>query len=1134
MKFTSNLLFVLFIGFSCLKLQGQNQSKPKTVYIDSCLKPQTIIIPLHGEKNKILLKQTTKGSYALELKPPVIVSLPIVSTIVSPVSKKLIAGIDQSAAGLGFFTNYTTDDGLTLDAVFCSLIDQFGNLWFGTAGGGVSRYDGKSFTNFTKAQGLTNNAVFSIAEDKRGNIWMGTYGGGVSCYDGKSFTNYTTAEGLANNIVHCIFEDKKGNIWFGTDAGGLSCFDGKSFTNYTKAQGLADNNIRSIFEDNKGRLWFGTHNGGISRYDGNCAGNTPKSNQSHLFVNYSIEQGLTYKSVFSIVEDNNGNLWMGTFGGGIFCYDGKSFTNYTKAQGLVCDYVRTIHKDMNGNLWIGTRDGGLSFLEINSFDNLDKTKKNRQSQIKIFTNYSTLQGLANNNVRSILEDKQGNLWFSTGGGGISRYDGKSFINYTIAQGLSNNYLRCIFEDKNGNLWFGSWNGGVSCFDGKSFTTYNINQGLPNNYVNSIIEDKKGNLWFATDAEGVSCYDGRSFTTYTSLQGLPSNYLKTLFRDKKGNIWIGTGGAGVSYFDGKCFTNYSTEQGLANNTVISIAEDKYGYIWLGTDGGGVSRFNGNNSNQLQEKYFTNYTTDNGLANNNVYSITVDKIGNIWFGTIGGGISRLLVKDLDKLYDKPYNKPNNAEINLKNISSKSGLSSDVINGIIEDAEGNIIIGTNMGFTVLTPTEIGKGGRIITAGEDIGWVIKIYNSKTGYPVKDINGGCNNKGAMYCDSKGIIWAGTGSDKTALVRFNLKEIHKNKEVPTVVLQSIKVNNENISWYNLKREKRNNDSLAQLNEEILIFGKPLSNLERNNMYDKFKNIKFDKITRFYPIPENLVLPYTNNNITFEYAAIEPARPYLVKYQYILEGYDKEWNPVTNKTSASFGNITEGTYTFKLKACNPDNIWSEPIVYTFKVSPPWYRNWWMYPIYVALFVIAIWSFIKRREINLNKEKESLEEKVNMRTAQLQKANEEIKQNIAIVEKTAQIKQQFLANMSHEIRTPMNVIMGMLNMMNKTNLNETQVDYIQTIQAASENLLYIINDILDLNKIEAGKLVIKQSTIDIFETARKIKKLFEETANTKNIEFVVNTSDNIIQYIKADEKRIIQIASNLISNAFKFTK
>ena len=159
-----------------------------------------------------------------------------------PRTISFLSGADVK--GLALFTTYNTEQGLALNSIACGYTDKKGNLWFGTLGGGVSRYDGKSFTSFTAAQGLANNIIYSITEDKTGNIWFGTSGGGVSRYDGKSFTNFTTAQGLSNNTVWSITQDKKGNLWFGTSGGGVSRYDGKSFTNLTTAEGLANNTDR--------------------------------------------------------------------------------------------------------------------------------------------------------------------------------------------------------------------------------------------------------------------------------------------------------------------------------------------------------------------------------------------------------------------------------------------------------------------------------------------------------------------------------------------------------------------------------------------------------------------------------------------------------------------------------------------------------------------------------------------------------------------------------------------------------------------------------------------------------------------------------------------------------------------------
>src|SRR5688572_22036397 len=889
-----------------------------------------------------------------------------------PRTISFLSGADVK--GLALFTTYNTEQGLALNSIACGYTDKKGNIWFGTFGGGVSRYDGKSFTNFTSAQGLANNIIYSIVEDKTGNIWFGTSGGGVSRYDGKSFTSLTTAQGLSNNTVWSILQDKKGDLWFGTSGGGVCRYDGKSFINFTAAHGLANNTVRSITEDKTGNLWFATEGGGVSRYDGKS------------FTNFTTAQGLASNIIYSIVEDKTGNLWFGTSGGGVSRYDGKSFTNFTTAQGLANNIVYNIAEDKTGNLWFAT-DGGVSRYDGN-----------------VFTNFTTAQGLANNSVWSITQDKTGHLWFGTFGGGVSRFVGKSLTNFTTAQGLANNIVYSIAEDKTGNLWFGTLDSGVSRYNGKSFTNFTTSQGLANNTIRCITEDKKGNLWFGTDGGGVSNYDGNSFTNFTTAQGLANNIVFSITEDKNGSIWFGTDGGGVSSYDGKSFTNFTMAQGLANNNIWSALEDKKGNLWFATYGGGVSRYDG--------KSFINFTTAQGLANNDVWNITEDKNGNLWFGTSGGGVSR---------YDGK---------SFINITTAQGLADDKVYDIIIDSRDNIFIGTNLGFSVLKEFKsLAPNRGIIPAvnnltSEEIKKyqpVFELYNKKTGYSIKDVN-----INAMFCDSKGIIWAGCGDNQ--LISFDYNAIIKSSEPPVVFIQAVKIQEANISWYNLlkngKGRKTNPefDSLAILNEEALTFGRTLSDTERDSMYIRFSDIKFDSITPFYPLPENLVLPYNHNSVTFDFVAIEPARHFLVRYQYMLEGYDKDWSPVTDNTRATFGNIYEGIYTFKLKARSPDGVWSEPITYSFKVLPPWYRTWWAYTIFGLLFIGGIWGFIQYRSRRLRKEKRLLEEKVTQRTNQLTRSLQELKETqtqLVQREKMASLG-ELTAGIAHEIQNPLNFV------------------------------------------------------------------------------------------------------------------
>jgi ligand-binding sensor domain-containing protein/serine phosphatase RsbU (regulator of sigma subunit) len=900
---------------------------PRVIYTDTCPKP--VIVKVPEKKGGFYTIYYETGPVKIDLIPPTINLLPMSTDVSTGLSVA-----NPEAQGVGFFNTYTTDNGLALDGITSSIRDKSGNLWFTTAGGGVSRYDGKSFTGFTTSQGLANNSVWCLAEDQSGNIWFGTQTG-ISRYDGKSFTSYTTDQGLSNNIVRCVTVDRSGNIWFGTNGGGVSRFDGKSFTGFTTDQGLAYNFVYDIREDKSGKIWICTVGGGVSCYDGKA------------FTSLTKASGLPNNIVISMTEDRKGNLWFGTYDGGVSRYDGKTFTNFTTANGLANNTSWRMLEDDAGNLWFGTNGGGVS-----RYDG------------RTFTNFTTANGLANNNIWSISEDRSGNIWFGTLGGGLSRYNGKSFTNFTTSQGLSNNLVRTIVEDKKGSLWFGTDIGGLSRYDGRSFTTFSMPQGLNNSTVWAVAEDKKGNLWIGTAGGGVSKFDGKSFTGFTKVQGLGNDIVRSIYEDTKGNLWFGIWEGGASMYDGKYFTNYTTAQGLANNNVLDIIEDITGNIWFGTYGGGVSRFDG--------KTFTSFTTSDGLVNNNVKSIMADKAGNLWFGT-EGGIS-VLFSDEHSLLTEKLKTPG---VSLfKNLTVKEGLINNSVMQIIQTRDGVIYAGTNLGLC-----------EILLSRNETLRMGSVYNSSNGYPVKDINSGFNT---LFEDSKGIIWAATGSDQTALVRFDPKAVVRNQNMPEVVLQRIKVNNENISWYNLRMGKSatHEDTLAILNEEILIFGKELADTERISMRQKFGDIRFSGVTRFFPIPESLALPYAHNNVTFEFNALVPSRNFLVRYQYLLEGYDKEWSPLTFNNSASFGNIFEGTYIFKLKACSPDGVWSDPISYKFKVLPPVYRTWWMYTIYVLVFVTVLFLFYRWRVAKLEREKQILEEKVKLRTAELQQANEEI--------------------------------------------------------------------------------------------------------------------------------------------------
>jgi ligand-binding sensor domain-containing protein len=286
------------------------------------------------------------------------------------------------------------------------LQDKNGNFWLATWQG-IIKYDGKVFTNYTLKEGLIQFHVFSCFEDKKGNLWFGTARGGMYRYDGKSFTLFTTKDGFAGNSVSCFAEDKAGNIWFGTEKG-VSRYDGRTFTSFTTQNGLTNDNVSSIIQDKTGKLWFGcieskymAGDGGISCYD-------PASG---MFTNFKNKDGLPFKSVLSLFEDKGGNIWIGRMDG-LSCYDGKSITD------LQTHFSYYITGDKAGNIWLTVSEPPGGFHP--GLPDQILYKYDRKTFTKIIEKYEP----GDFQIFGKIEDNSGNIWFGTMKGPC-RYDGKT-------------------------------------------------------------------------------------------------------------------------------------------------------------------------------------------------------------------------------------------------------------------------------------------------------------------------------------------------------------------------------------------------------------------------------------------------------------------------------------------------------------------------------------------------------------------------------------------------------------------------------------------------------------------------------------------------------------------------------------
>ena len=983
----------------------------------------------------------------------------------------------------------------------------------------------------------------------------------------------TIEQGLSNYGVTDIVQDQKGFMWFAT-MDGLNRYDGYTFKilkpNPDVEHSLTASFVNNLYFDSYGLLWI--------------------NNASFLYryndKNNSLNRLLPDTWLTTMCEDTLNSfgpgMWFATYGQGLYWWNKNEdkFTRFVHKTGdtksLISDSLLCVLTDADGKLWIGTSKG------LNS---LNKSRKN-------FKHY--LNG-PKGQVYDINADqfmKKGLVWIGAENG-LYSYDVKTdrfnhYINpFAGRNNRNDNDSRTLYLDTKGILWVGMV-GGIAGFDtrkNKYFIYDNEDQSYPWAYITKawiIQEDKYGTIWALAHGAGAASHPllrfdnlKNRFIKYPSIPG-QTIYAYSMYFDKLGTLWLGTADRGVLEIDAnkKPFHNHLNTSELNRNYALSISgfsEDSTGKVWIGSTDGLYS-FNRQSGKLIH--YVHSDRNTNSLSSNYVNAVMADHSGNIWIGSYG----------LD-LFESKKNKFFHF---IHNPADSNSISSNDIVSLLESQDGIIWIAMSNGtLDEYSPiSKVFKHHYPVASAETFGrmlWFAGLVEDQDGLIWLSITGAglisYNRKSntftyytsppkpykfpvkistlglwALCVDKKNNLWMGTELGAVELNRIygDLSAVTEQNGITSQYIHAISEDNGGNIWLGtakgisrfdpVSKKSWNYDKSDGLAMGIINIGAVYKTREgemyfggnngfvhffpdsiKDNSYippvviTSFKNFNAEvKLDSSISFKKNIYLTYQENNLSFEFTSLNYSSPEKNQYAYMMEGLDKNWVYSGTRRYASYSNLQPGKYIFRAKGSNNDGVWNEKgTALVIIISPPWWKTWWAYSSYFLIFIFSLYV-IRNYEMSRLR----LKDKVKMDEAVL-----------AEREETDKMKSRFFANISHEFRTPLTLILGPAEKIS-TKTSDNIVKDANIIKRNSRRLLQLINQLLDLSKLEAGKLKLEAAKGNIVSFVKGVALSFESLAESKDIILKLLPEKEYIELF-FDKEKMTKILTNILSNAFKFT-
>ncbi len=942
------------------------------------------------------------------------------------------------------------------------------------------------FDRFSSKDGLPDNRIRSVFQDSKGYLWVGTMNG-IGKYDGYGFKKYyhqNDPSSISGNWAFAICEDTEQNIWIGT-LNGLNVFDTKKekFKSYKNVPGdkssLFSNKITALHFDPSGKLWIGTQDG-LTRLD-------PATGKFLVFKQYPFR---TYIS--KIIKSDGDQIWIAT-AAGVVQYNTK--TNVSSFYGIKVkpdpygNYLWSLLED-KGDLYIATATQGLIRLGYDA-----QTGRYQQfDDLNVFPGSG--QNLSYTEVFDLCKSPSGDLWLATDQGlaniqkpgtmGTKLHFYKN--NPLNSQSLSHNTVYQVFVDRTNNLWCGTEMGlNKLNLNVLPFQYFTFLDPRSEDQVRSLYTVNGKDIWMGTGRNAVYRYNLVQNTTQTFRLGAASsafNSHRSLYVDSNNEVYLGTLGGALKLNPGHPDASLKIVEGGA---VFAFLKDSKGNLWLGKNDGLLQiRSDGTHIN-----YVHNAKDPRSLSSAFVRSLYEDHNGRIWVGFETSGLS--------------YLNPQTGKF-TRVAANKAGeqVSGHLIYSIVEHPRNVIWAGSESGLNKLTLKGVKNGEYQLR--------IKSYFEKDGLSDKSVNGILPEKGNFLWISsiKGLLRMDIAKEQfehylptlnfsfscafkfsdhqllfgtsDGLLMFDPDKISKNEVFPEVMISELKL----------------------FNKEVAIDSSFNGDVVLEQSLSQTKEIS---------------LSYKNNVFTLGFIGLHFSDPANNSYAYQMEGFDKDWiYTAATERSVTYTNLDPGTYYFKVKAANNFGKWNQqPAVLKIHILPPPWKTWWAICAYI-LSLSAIIVMMVKYLTKQSKQRHAFE------TERLLRLKDEA---------VHQEQLGFFTNITHELQTPLTLINGSIERFfyrsNRMVEQPKEAYFLSIVHQQSSRLTYLVNQLLDFRKAEAGHLKSQESYLDVSGLLANIAELFVPLCERKNLDYAVEVDPGIVGWM--DKDKLEKIIFNLLSNAFK---